>query len=203
MSGISLSRGFIYVVLGALTSAWLPAYAGGFEPGKLNPKAPPETTQFGQFAGRWAITDETLQPDGTWKAGPVKSEWDWHYILDGYAIQDDWISPVPGVALPEKQEIRQYGTNLRIYNPKEKRWDLAWLANTGMKIDAWRAHYEDGKIIMDTDVKRVTKDNPEGYSQRITFYDIQKKTFEWKIEFSKDDGATWAEVYRIHGHRIE
>ncbi len=161
-----------------------------FEPGTLNPDAPPETAQFGQLVGVWDITDETLQSDGTWKADSG-AEWIWYYVLDGHAIQDDWIAPARHV--PTAETPRQYGTNLRIYDPAAERWDLAWISNTDRKLSTFTATMQDDALVM-----RGTTAN--GQASRITFFDITPTTFEWKLELGQEDGS-WTEVYRIHGVR--
>ena len=41
-----------------------------------------------------------------------------------------------------------------------------------------------------------------GNESRITFFNIQENSFDWKMEFqSKEDKSIWKEVYRIHGKR--
>jgi hypothetical protein len=163
-----------------------------FNAGTLTPSAPPETAQFGQLVGIWDITDETLQQDGTWQTGEG-AEWIWYYTLDGYAIQDDWIAPPRSV--PTSETPRQYGTNLRIYNPAAQQWDLTWISNTDRKLSTFTATEEGSTLVM-----RGT--HASGNDARITFFDMTNTTFEWKLAFGQDDGS-WLEVYRIHAVRRE
>ncbi len=156
----------------------------------LHLDAPPETYHFGQFVGSWSIQDETLQADGSWLEGE-EAEWIWYYILDGFAIQDDWIAPARH--LPAGENGRQYGTNLRIYNPQTDAWELAWLSNTGKTVDVYDATGTAEEVIM-------TRTLPNGRGQRITFFDITPSSFEWKMEVEQPD-TTWQEVYRIHATR--
>ena len=37
----------------------------------------------------------------------------------------------------------------------------------------------------------------ESKRQRITFFDVEKSSFEWKLEWSQDQ-ESWLDVYRIH-----
>ena len=164
-----------------------------FDPGTLNPNAPPETAQFGQLVGIWDITDETIQSDGSWQAGEG-AEWIWHYILDGHAIQDDWIAPPRYGATQSDTLRRQYGTNLRIYDPVAQRWDLARISNTDKKLSTFTATAQgDSALVM-----RGT--HASGNDARITFFDMTDTRFEWKLEFAQEDGS-WLEVYRIHAVR--
>ena len=169
-----------------------PAEEKTFEPGTLNPDAPPETAQFGQLVGIWDIKDETLQPDGTWKTNEG-AEWIWYYVLDGHAIQDDWIAPPRNV--PAGEAPRRYGTNLRIYNPATQQWDLAWISNLDRKLSTFTATMQDNALVM-------RSAEADGQPSRITFFDITPTTFEWKLELEQEDGS-WAEVYRIHGTRLQ
>lgn len=166
--------------------------ASTFDPGTLHPNAPPETAQFGQLVGIWDITDETIQADGSWQAGEG-AEWIWYYILDGYAIQDDWIAP-PRYGTTQADTLRQHGTNLRIYDPAAQRWDLAWISNSDKKLSTFTATAQgDSALVM-----RGT--HASGNDARITFFDITDTRFEWKLEFAQEDGS-WLEVYRIHAVR--
>ncbi len=155
-----------------------------------NPKAPPETAQFGRLVGSWDIADETLGTDGEWTQGQG-AEWHWYYALDGWAIQDDWIAPALSVEVPDSAQ-RQFGTNLRIYNPKEARWELAWTNNLGPTIAEFTAHAVDSSLVMES--------KGSGPVSRITFFAMTDSTFEWKMERQLSD-TNWTEVYRIHGRR--
>lgn len=160
--------------------------------GHLSPDAPPETQQFGQLVGSWAIADESLQPDGTWAEGPG-ADWIWRYILDGHAIQDDWISPPIDRAAGRTQ--RQFGTNIRIYNPASQSWDMAWTSTTDQHITSFSAKAVNNEIIMQGEWN--------GRDSRITFYNITTNTFEWKLEIRGDNAGSWTEIYRIFASRKE
>lgn len=163
-----------------------------FDPGTLNPNAPPETAQFGQLVGIWDITDETIQSDGSWQAGEG-AEWIWYYILDGHAIQDDWIAP-PRYGPTRDDTLRQHGTNLRIYDPVAQRWDLAWISNTDKKLSTFTATAQGDSALVMRGI------HASGNDARVTFFDITDTRFEWKLEFAQEDGS-WREVYRIHAMR--
>ena len=156
----------------------------------LHPNAAPETMQFARLVGEWKITDYSLDQNGEWQQGPG-ADWNWYLILNGFAVQDDWISPP--LADPEPEAGRQFGTNIRIYNPAENRWDLAWASNNGQQVDTFVA-VADGDDVVMTGIFG-------GRPSRITFFDITDTTFDWRLEFQNPEDETWAEVYRIHGDR--
>jgi hypothetical protein len=158
---------------------------------EINPLAPKETQQFASLMGNWRITDSSLNKDGKWIAGSG-ADWNWYTILNGHAIQDDWIQPPLSKKVPVGK--RQFGTNIRIYNPKEKRWEMAWASNAGKKIDTFKAKASEGRVVM--------RGLYAGNETRITFFNMKPKTFDWKMEVqSKTDKTKWKEVYRIHGEK--
>ena len=162
--------------------------------GKWNPEAPPETEYLGQLIGVWDATQSVRNRDGTWAENKSKAEWKWYYILNGHAIQDDWISPPLNDT--SSNSPRSFGTNIRIYNSKEKQWEMAWIDSQRRKLATFKAVYEDGKIIMNGR-------NAGGQTVRNTFYNIANDSFDWKQEWTMDKGKTWFDVSRIHCERRE
>ncbi|TQV73648.1 hypothetical protein FLL45_12300 [Aliikangiella marina] len=151
---------------------------------------------FSGLIGQWSIDDYSLNAKGEWQpAGGA----DWHFypILNGTAIQDDWISP--SMSKPAPAQGRQFGTNIRIYNQKEKRWHMAWIANTGQKVESFKAIEQDGKIIM--------LGHYQGANTRITFFDINQNSFSWMMErethANTKDKKIWQTIYKIQGTRVE
>lgn len=136
---------------------------------------------FGRYIGRWRIEDQRLGNDGsTWLAGDGAH---WHFVCvgDGTAIQDFWI--------PNDGPV---GTNLRTYNPETGSWDIAWAVRTQPGFAHIQAEpQDDGTIVM-----HYKSPLPDPL-RRITFYPPTGAGWNWKLEFSRDDGETWTEVYRI------
>ncbi len=155
----------------------------------LNEKAPPEAGQWDPLIGDWEVAAQVHQEDGTWRdAG--KAQWHWFYILDGFAVQDVWINPnyEARIGRPLK------GTNLRTYDPEKKKWVMAWYDNVSHKMEQYEAVAEDGKIVM--------TQLGEGVYNRITFFNLEPESFDWKAERSPDEGKTWREYFRLRGTRI-
>ncbi len=144
-----------------------------------------------KLLGQWEIADSAINAEGQWQAGPGAS-WHFYTILNGHAVQDDWISPPLHKPAPEAG--RQYGTNIRIYNPKQNRWEMAWASVKGQQVDTFTATESDAQIVM-TGLFN-------GRSSRITFFNIQANSFDWKLEFQQaEPESTWSEVYRIQAKR--
>jgi hypothetical protein len=155
---------------------------------KLNPVAPVETKFLGQLAGTWDAEQSIINSDGTWNEEKKHSVWKWYYILDGHAIQDDWIM----VDSLNNQTI--VGTNIRIYNTEENEWHMAWIDKTNRRLAAFTAVNDNGNIIMDGT-------NAKGRQVRNTFFNITENEFDWKQEWTFDDGNTWIVVTKIHCRR--
>jgi hypothetical protein len=157
----------------------------------MNPAAPPESHHFGRLVGEWKITDWSIDAQGKRQDGPG-ANWNFYWILGGSAIQDDWISPGYDKPVPEKG--RQFGTNIRIYNPKSKLWEMAWMSNSGAKLDTFKANGTEKEMVM--------RGVYNGAETKITFYDIETDQFSWKME--KLQGTEqWKVVYRIEAKRVK
>ncbi len=72
---------------------------------------------------------------------------------------------------------------------------MTWLTIASTTPASFTATSNEEEIVMLSDLA-----NPQGFFSRITFFDMQKDSFEWRLEWSKDK-ASWMEVYRIHGAR--
>lgn len=156
---------------------------------RVSPDAPSETAQFAPLIGDWVIQDYQRDANGDWQPG-AGADWRFYWILDGHAIQDDWIAPGRASEAPESG--RQYGTNIRIYNPKQDRWEMAWASSKGQKVDTFTATRTDQGILMEG----VFAGNPS----RILFHDLRENRFSWNLRVADAEGQ-WQEVYRIEGTR--
>ena len=156
---------------------------------KLNADAPWETEFLGKLVGMWKAKQSTLNPDGSWSENKSRAKWNWYYILEGHAIQDDWIK------LDSLNNETIVGTNIRIYNTGEKRWYMAWIDKTNRRLASFTAVNESGTVIMDGT-------NAKGRHVRNTFFNITQNEFEWKQEWTFDEGKSWVEVARIHCERM-
>lgn len=165
-----------------------------FTPGEMAEGAPPELAHWGKLVGQWSTTEESLKTDGSGWEPSKGADWDFFWAFGGWGIQDTYYSPPLKDALDD-ENTRQRGINLRIYNPTENKWVMAWLTVSSTKPSTFTATSTDEEIVMQADVL-----NPQGFHRRITFFDITDSTFEWKLEWSKDR-EQWREVYRIHGTR--
>jgi hypothetical protein len=192
---ISISIGFalslIFIsALGHTTSS--AKESNTFTPGIMAQGAPQELRDWGKMVGQWSTTEESLKSDGSGWQASKGADWDFFWAFNGWGIQDNYTSPPLSQKLDDESK-RQRGINLRIYHPVEKKWVATWLTPTSLKPQNFTAVSTSEQIVMlsDTPDKR-------GNHHRITFFDIEKNSFEWKLEWSQDK-ESWLEVYRIHG----
>ena len=163
---------------------------------EMNAIAVPETGHMSRLIGEWSMTSETRQEDGSWSASEGQiADWNFFYTLDGQAIQDVWVAPPRAVEVEDATK-RQIGSNIRIYWPEKKQWEMVWVAPRWGYVMSFTATSDDEKVVMLTKEK-----TPQGHDQRITFFNMTGDTFDWEMERSDDNGETWNAVFRLHGAR--
>lgn len=149
----------------------------------LNSDAPVETEILGQLVGIWDAEQRIMNRDGSWSK-PKYSTWEWSYILEGHAIQDNWIS----IDSLNNEEV--VGTNIRIFNKEENKWYMAWIDINNRRLATFTATNENGTVIMDgTNVK--------GRNIKNSFFNITQNEFDWKQEWTFDEGKSWVVVTKI------
>jgi hypothetical protein len=166
------------------------------EYGKANPEAPPEFAQFAFIIGKWRCDAKIKGEDGTWQ--PYQATWVGHYILDGYAISDEYRMT------NQKGELVVHGMNFRSFNVEKKTWVMRWLDARGSvwvelgpeKLGGVRV---DSKTITFHFIDTIAPDN----LSRATISNISESHFTWSGERSLDQGKTWSEFIIVEAHRIE
>lgn len=157
--------------------------------GTKNEKAPEEVRQFGQIAGLWLIQNESMNRQGEWSA-PDTAYWAFKYILDGYAVQDLYLVERDGV----------YGslTQIRLFQPEEENWRIKYISTNSdgtTQHGDFIATEEDGAMVMnELELK-------EG-SVRITFFDMQSDSFQWRTEYYIEQAGRWIDVAKISATRV-
>lgn len=146
-------------------------------------RIPKEYDFFGRLVGEWDI----IWNDHLEDAEPrrVKGEWIFSRILDGTAVQDLFIVPSRAERLHDKQPDAEYGTTLRIFNPKTMAWDIFY----GCMGEAIRltARMVGEEIIL-------TENTTE--KMRYVFSDIRDSSFLWRKE-RMDGSNEWKTVAKV------
>jgi hypothetical protein len=141
----------------------------------------------GQFVGSWEAEAQAFQPDGTIRRHYWQISFDW--VLEGRAIQDVWITPPrhgahAGQSEPWGPFDNQYGTSLRVYDPKDDIWRVTWIDPcSNFRADLIGRAQDDGIFQEGT--------GSNGMHLRWIFSDITRNSFRWRAEISIDAGASW------------
>ncbi len=161
----------------------------------MNPKAPPELSQFAFLIGEWRCEAKLKREDGTWER--FTATWEGRYILDGYAIADEYrMTSMAG-------ELVVLGVNLRAYAAEKKVWNIKWLdALHGWWIDLGPP--ELGGVATDENgISYAMKELVAGHAlTRATYTNISADHFTWRGEKS-NDGKTWEEFLIIEAYRAQ
>lgn len=165
------------------------------EYGKLNCNAPPELSRFAFLIGSWRCEAKLKTDDGAWEN--LKATWEGRFILDGYAIADDYRMT------SRTGELLVLGTNIRSFNPKKKTWNMKWLnalAGTWFDLgpeELGGVKFQEGSITY----SYKEPSGPHAFTRSI-YLDISKDHFTWRGDRS-NDGKTWEEFLVIEVYRSE
>jgi hypothetical protein len=160
---------------------------------KPNPHAPPQLSRFAFLIGTWRCEAKLKRDDGTWQ--DLGGTWEGRYILDGYAIEDEFRMYTPA------GELMVLGTNLRVYDPQKKAWNMKWLnALAGTWTDL--GPEELGGVQADDQAISYTLREPVAHHAftRATYTNFSADHFTWRGERS-NDGKAWEELLIIEVYR--
>jgi hypothetical protein len=162
--------------------------------GQPNPKAPAELSRFAFLIGNWHC-DAKVKSSNEYQA--FQAIWTGRYILDGYAIADDYrMTTLSG-------DLIVLGTNFRLYDPAKKVWNIKWMnALTGTWTDLGSP--ELGGVHFDgPSVSYVMKEPMAAHAYtRATYTNISPTHFTWRGEQS-NDRKTWTDFMTIECNRAK
>jgi Protein of unknown function (DUF1579) len=164
--------------------------------GKLNPKAPAELSQFAFLIGNWSFEAKVKVADGQWH--PFKGTWRGCYILDGYAISDEYRM------MDMSGKLIVLGLNLRTYDASKQAWNIKWLnALTGTWLTLAPSELgevrSDGQSVIYAFEETSPMDSAHAYT-RVTYTKVSEEYFTWRGEKSAD-GNAWSEFMIVECHR--
>ena len=124
--------------------------------GRVHPGAPPEVQEFAFLIGEHECRERLRLESGSWLE--FRALWRGRYVLGGFAIQDEYYT------------AQVFATNLRIFDPLQKKWIVTFSRMPGFAQSHWRGEREGEKIVM----RRVDSD-----FEGPTFSQISRTGFEW------------------------
>lgn len=151
----------------ALTLLAFPAYAQNNQP----PCDPEKNHQFDFWLGDWEVTNPQGQVVGTNHIVP---------ILDGCAIQENWLSATGGA-----------GTSLNHFDPQSGKWYQYWIYRQGFPL------YLTGNLIGKEMILEgeTTGQNGAMVLNRVTWTPNDDGSVRQHWQTSTDDGATWTTAF--------
>ena len=161
--------------------------------GHPNPNAPSALGRFAFLIGRWRCAAQVRSSTGEWQT--FQATWVGRFILDGYAIADEYrMTDASG-------ELIVLGLNLRTYDATSQVWQMKWLhALTGTWVDLGPEDL--GGVTFDGQSIIYAFKEPmaaQAYT-RATYSNISKTHFTWRGEKS-DDGKAWSEFMVVEADR--
>jgi hypothetical protein len=163
--------------------------------GKPNPNAPAALSRFGFLIGRWRCEAKVRSANGEWQT--FQATWLGRYILDGYAIADEYRMTA------SSEELIVLGLNIRAYDAAKEIWNIKWLnALAGTWTDL--APSELGGLRFDgQSIIYAFKEPVAAHAYtRATYTNISKTHFTWRGEKS-DDGKAWSEFMVVEANRTK
>jgi hypothetical protein len=159
-----------------------------------NPNAPAELSRFAFLIGQWRFDAKFKPPNADWQA--FHGTWFGHYILDGYAIADEY------KMLGPSGEVLVLGMNFRVYDSARQLWNIKWLnALDGTWTDLTSEQFGGARF----DGQSVTyifksERGAQWPFTRATYTNISHSHFTWRGEKS-DDAKTWTEFMVVECNR--
>jgi len=181
----ALGRGFLSVWSAKRVAdkpAGVPAEgpSGGIAESIFHPSAPAETSQFAFLLGNHRCSGQQMQRDGSYKPR-AEAQWNGRVILGGWAIEDEWIAP-----LPDGRVSR--GINIRSFNRASTKWDNRWLPTGTLEWSYFEAERIGETMVM---TGGMGEDAQGAYVDRNIFSEAGPKGFKWRKDRSWDDGENW------------
>lgn len=164
---------FLLALAASISTALAQETAMKYEPseqspyGQYNPEAPKQLQDYKDLIGISNCLSVTRKKDQTW-ADPVKMSWKWKYIMNGKAVQDETL----------KEDGRHSGS-IRQYHKDSLRWNVHYYSSAGISatLPVWNGNKkDDGKIVLYR--KQKAPNGMDGF-YRLTFYDIDRKSYKW------------------------
>jgi len=148
------------------------------------PCSRPEFRQFDFWVGEW----EAYNPKGQ-KAGDSKIS----ILLDSCTILEEWTSTTV------QNGLRYAGKSYNSYNASNKKWQQYWIDNSGGITEYFNGHYEPGKMIVETENKKIN--DTTWLIQKMTFHNLGPDKVRQHGENSNDGGKTWTTSFDLEYRR--
>lgn len=140
----------------------------------------PEARQFDFWLGSWTAR---FQNNGKAVTGSNTVS----TLFDGCVIVEQF-DGAPGSPLK--------GLSHSVYDANAGRWKQTWVDNAGGYLD-FVGGWEGDRMVLTREAER----NGKRFLQRMVWFDIRPRAFNWHWERSDDGGKTWQVNWRIEYER--
>ena len=161
--------------------------------GKPNPSAPAALSRFAFLIGNWRCEARVRLANGEWQT--FQATWLGRFILDGYAIADEYRMTGPS------GELIVLGLNLRTYDASKQSWNMKWLnALAGTWVDLGLDELGGVSVDGQSIIYAMREPLAAHAYTRATYTNITDNYFTWRGEKS-DDGKAWSEFMVLEAYR--
>ncbi len=143
-----------------------------FPYGKPHPEAPEQIKDFQLLIGKSKCKSTTINQDQTW-AKAQEMTWEWKYIMNGMAVQDETL----------KADGKHSGS-IRQFIADSSKWYVHYYSSgsPSTTLPTWEGSKKDnGNIVLYRAQK--APNGTDGYF-RLTFYDIDDSGYKWIGEWT-------------------
>jgi hypothetical protein len=194
LSSWVLALGLAGIALGCATAPRAPSeFVQALHADAALPSMRESLRAFGQFVGSWDM-DITFYDESGKVAFHGPGRWVFDWVLDGRAVQDViTCGPIdaPSKVAPGERRI---GTTLRHYDPSSGTWRVVFLGASSGALVVLTGTPAGDRIVLEGS-------EGAGIRNRWTFSAIEKGSFHWRGEISRDGGATWRVEQEMEGKR--
>jgi hypothetical protein len=150
-----------------------------FPYGKANPNAPEQIKDYEPMIGLCNCKSTTRKQDGTWNDAEDIT-WEWKYIMNGTAVQDETLKP-----------DGSHSGSIRQFIKDSSRWYVHWYSSKTptTTFPVWEGNKKEGKIVLYKEQK--APNGTDGFF-RLSFYDMTKTGYRWIGEWvDKEETITY------------
>jgi hypothetical protein len=161
--------------------------------GTLNAKVPAELSRFAFLIGKWDCKAKLMSASGAWQT--YKAAWLGRYILDGYAIADEYRMFGPS------GDLIVLGMNFRTYDVAKRAWNIRWLNGLAGDWTDLVSEQLGGVRVDGASITYAFKEPVAGHAYTRATYTAHSQThFTWRGEKS-DDAKSWSEFMIVEACR--
>ena len=176
----------IYLILSSLSVFAQYDYAPSDEHpyGLLNPEAPKQLADYKELIGICDCKSIRKNSAGEW-GDPVDMIWEYKYIMNGTAVQDQTLKMDGG-----------HTGSIRQYDKDSAQWYVHFYSSSAVTptLRTWKGNRTGNEIILYN--KQPAPNGTEGFF-KIRFYNISPKGFKWLGTWVNSDETISFETWKI------